>query len=415
MASNSTKAKCSSAYANVEPSSVRNHFEGVETRRRPPKCSHAYGEGIVRGVAKAAQTRILWSLVQVQHALPLTQMPPSGVAFLFQHIANMEQLLPALQVLRKAVDDTERDTAIDVASGSPRQGFVKRIQHCCQSNFSLHSASMKKLFWVTVFILGLTGCLATGPKQPVAVQPGLTQTNNLIDGSGFELPVRIAARFGDDRPKATVLIGHGSAGVTPTEYEQARHVASWGYNAVVVDHYTARGIKRHTGRRISGGLPDDRAADMIAVARWVKQQPWHQGKMALIGISQGGAGLWALANEKNMRSHGAIQVTDEDLKLITVGVAMYPACAPDLASPPREPLFPVQLHIGEADDLALPRWCETFGNPKYEKHTYPGATHSFNYAGFIPNNTRFTHRYDNDADKLSQSRIKVFLEKHLKN
>lgn len=273
---------------------------------------------------------------------------------------------------------------------------------------------IKRLLMIAA-LLGLAGCVSTGPKLPVSVQPNISKMRNLIDSAGKELPVRIAIRFGDDQPKPTVIVGHGSAGVTPIEYEQARHVQGWGYNAVIVDHYTARGIKRHTGMRIAGGLPDDRAADMVAVAKWVTQQPWHKGKIAIIGISQGGAGVWALANERNMRSHSAIQVTDEDLKLIAVGVAMYPACAPDLASPPRAPIFPVQLHIGEADDLALPRWCETFGNPKYEKHIYAGATHSFNYAGVVPNNTRFTHRYDYEADKLSQSRIKIYLDKHLKN
>lgn len=272
---------------------------------------------------------------------------------------------------------------------------------------------MKKLLFNVCIVALLTGCVATAPKTSVTVQPSLSRAMNLVDANGQELPVRIAVRFGDDRPKPTVIVGHGSAGVTPTEYEQARHAFGWGYNAVVVDHYTARGIKRHTGMRVAGGLPDDRAADMVAVARWVKQQAWHQGKIALIGISQGGAGIWALANERNMRSHSSIQVTDDDLKLIAVGVAMYPACAPDLASPPRNPTFPVQLHIGEADDLALPRWCETFGNPKYEKHLYPGATHSFNYSRVIPNNTRFTHRYDHEADKLSQSRIKDYLSRHL--
>jgi hypothetical protein len=40
-------------------------------------------------------------------------------------ISNMEQLLPTLQVLRKAVDDGELDSAIDAASGSLRQGFAK--------------------------------------------------------------------------------------------------------------------------------------------------------------------------------------------------------------------------------------------------------------------------------------------------
>jgi dienelactone hydrolase len=261
----------------------------------------------------------------------------------------------------------------------------------------------------------LAGCVSTGPKLPVSVQPSLSQMRNLVDSAGKELPVRIALHLVDHEAKPTVIVGHGSAGVTPIERKQAFNLVGWGYNAVVVDHYTARGIKVHTGMRVAGGLPDDRAADMVAVAKWVQQQPWHKGKIAIIGVSQGGAGVWALANEKNMRSHSAIQVTDEDLKLITVGVAMYPACAPDLASPPRDPIFPVQLHIGEADDLALPRWCETFGNPKYEKHIYARATHSFNYAGVIPNNTRFTHRYDREADELSQSRIKSYLDKHLKN
>ena len=273
---------------------------------------------------------------------------------------------------------------------------------------------IKRLLMIAaVFVMA--GCVSTGPKVPVSVQPNLSQMRNLTDSTGKELPVRISIRLGDNQPKPTVIVGHGSAGVTPIEYAQARHLRGWGYNAVVVDHYTARGIKVHTGMRVVGGLPDDRAADMVAVAKWVQQQPWHKGKIAVIGVSQGGAGVWALANERNMRSHSAIQVTDEELKLITVGVAMYPACAPDLASPPRDPIFPVQLHIGEADDLALPRWCETFGNPKYEKHIYAGATHSFNYAGVIPNNTRFTHRYDREADELSQSRIKSYLDKHLKN
>lgn len=152
---------------------------------------------------------------------------------------------------------------------------------------------------------------------------------------------------------------------------------------------------------------------MLAVARWVKQQPWHQGNIAIIGFSQGGAGIWALANEKNMRSHSAIEVTDDDLKLITAGIAMYPACHSTFASPPREPLFPVQLHLAGSDDLALPQWCETFGHVRYEKHIYPGATHVFDFSGVIPNNTSFTHRYDHEADKLSQSRMKDYLIRHL--
>ena len=63
---------------------------------------------------------------------------------------------------------------------------------------------------------------------------------------------------------------------------------------------------------------------------------------------------------------------------------------------------------------AQPQWCETFGNAKYEKYIYPGATHVFDYAGVI-RNPKFTHRYDREADQLSQSRIKTYLDRHIKN
>ena len=46
--------------------------EGVETRRRPPKCEccNAYGEGIVQRVGKLTPIGILWSGVQVPDGPP---------------------------------------------------------------------------------------------------------------------------------------------------------------------------------------------------------------------------------------------------------------------------------------------------------------------------------------------------------
>ncbi len=46
--------------------------EGVETRRRPPKCEWlAYGEGIVQRVGKLTPIGILWSGVQVPDGPPV--------------------------------------------------------------------------------------------------------------------------------------------------------------------------------------------------------------------------------------------------------------------------------------------------------------------------------------------------------
>lgn len=272
---------------------------------------------------------------------------------------------------------------------------------------------MHKIILSVLFLIGLSGCVSIGTNLPAVIHPNLSSKGNIMDAAGNDLPVRISMRLGNDQAKPTVIIGHGSGGVTSSERMQAFKVQDWGYNAVVVDHYTTRGIKMHTGMSISGGSPNDRAVDMIAVARWVKKQPWHNGKIAIIGYSQGGAGIWALTNERNMRSLFKIQVTEEDLKLFTVGIAMYPACHASIVSPPTDPYFPVQLHLAGSDDLAVPEWCVTFGNKKYEKYVYPGATHAFDYAGFI-RNSKFTHRWDPEAVDLSQKRIKEYLDDHIK-
>lgn len=91
-----------------------------------------------------------------------------------------------------------------------------------------------------------------------------------------------------------MLLAHGSDGVSGHHRRWAINVRDWGYNAVIIDHYTLRGIKRHTGVFLTGVMGHDRALDMIGVASWVKSQSWHQGKIAVIGFSQGGGGVLAL-------------------------------------------------------------------------------------------------------------------------
>jgi hypothetical protein len=73
-------------------------------------------------------------------------------------------------------------------------------------------------------VLGLAGCVSTGPKVPVSVQSSLSPMRNLIDSTGKELPVRIALRLGDNQQAPTVIVGHGSGGVSPSERKQAAKV-----------------------------------------------------------------------------------------------------------------------------------------------------------------------------------------------
>lgn len=241
-----------------------------------------------------------------------------------------------------------------------------------------------KLFAVIGLFTLLVGC-ATPVDTPF-------KSNN-----GSSLPVQVELFLSNtDQPKPTVVIAHGSGGVKPSQRVWASLVQSWGYNAVVIDHYTLRGIGDHTGRTVAGANPWDRAQDMNAVANWIKQQSWHQGKLAVVGFSQGGAGVFSLVSGKSPYA---------------AAITFYPACA--INAPPRSPQIPTQVHLAERDDLAYIRYCTpALSNNRYESYIYKNATHVFDVNMRVT--TPFTHRYDPVSAKESQQRSREFLDQHLR-
>lgn len=222
----------------------------------------------------------------------------------------------------------------------------------------------------------------------------------LTDSTGKKLPIQLYSYEQDKNGSApTVIIGHGSTGVKPGDQQMAQEIKSWGYNAVIVDHYTLRGIGSHTGRKAEGALPVDRANDFIEAAKWIRTQKWHKGKIAVVGFSQGGAGVLALAAMENTG-------------LISSGVAFYPACL--LQNTPYKPSLPIQLHMAGKDDLAYPWVCTGLRNPEYKVHYYDDATHSFDIDIPATVDKRYTHRFDPHLKKESRKHLKEFLATHLK-
>lgn len=243
----------------------------------------------------------------------------------------------------------------------------------------------------------LTGCEAT--------------TDGLKRVSGELLPVRLQASPISEKSKAsTVLIAHGSGGVSNGNRLLAKELNKWGYNSVIVDHYLLRGISVHTGVALHGVRGEDRALDAIEAARWVQSQNWHQGKIALVGFSQGGAGVLSLIDERAMKNLGYISGSSPNP--ISVAAAFYPACA--MSSVPTNPAMPTQIHLAEKDDLAFISSCHFHANHTYEIHTYKNATHSFDEN--IPASVRlkFTHRYDDLVTDQSRRNLKEFLAKNMK-
>ena len=207
-------------------------------------------------------------------------------------------------------------------------------------------------------------------------------------------------------PGPTIIVAHPSDGITGYNYNRyvlfwGDLLKSWGYNVVLPDSFTTRGFKNKEVMYNAGLVNyNQRAEDMIATASWITKQKWHKGKIGIIGFSHGGSAVNRTANMTN---------------LVSAGVAYYPGCFND--DMVKNPKFPVQIHIGTADDWTYSNRCETLAkaNSLYDLYIYPGATHAFD----VPGSSRMLagHRlsFDPNATKTAEERTRQFFEKYLKN
>lgn len=236
-----------------------------------------------------------------------------------------------------------------------------------------------------------------------------TVTETLYNADSPYDNIKVAASLAfRDKSAPTVLIGHGSAGVTENHHSWARTMTGWGFNAVVIDHYSLRNIKKHTGQIVGGASTKDRAKDFAIVVAWIEKQPWHQGNMALIGFSQGGGGMLAYVNSDVMKRLNLLRSGKEP---VVAAVGMYPSCF--FETPPKQPRMPVLMVLGEKDDLALPEYCMPLNDSAYSVKVLSNATHSFDENLPLAVKTSFTHRYSVEAVKITTTEMHEFLKKYL--
>lgn len=236
-------------------------------------------------------------------------------------------------------------------------------------------------------------------------------THQLKSADGTTLPVLVGAYPVDEKKIApTVLISHGSKGVQEHYTDWAKRIRSWGYNAVIVDHYTKRGIGYHTGEFIPGARGEDRARDMAQASEWVIKQPWHHGKMAVIGFGQGGAGVLALAEEQDLLKYHKIVAAGAAIPFVAA-VAFYPTCR--LYNTPVRPTIPVQIFFAGNDSLSPMGYCYRYVDPLYSVRIYPEATNAFDIVAPF-RGAKYQQQYRPDLAEQSQQETRKFLEKYLK-
>lgn len=212
----------------------------------------------------------------------------------------------------------------------------------------------------------------------------------------------------------TVLIAHGCTGVTRHEHEWANQIASWGFNAVIVDSLHGRGIRQAIcdNNRL---YPYARLKEIYEIAALISAR--SDAPIGIVGFSHGGA----------LVLHVAI---DENNKYIKAGVAYYPNCSAwaraDERAEPRHPTLPAAwpnffhatipvalMYAGEDDWTPYVACDDVVQGDIFERHLFPHATHGFDMKG--PNRRLYGYylRYDEKADVESRKLTRAFFERNL--
>jgi dienelactone hydrolase len=222
----------------------------------------------------------------------------------------------------------------------------------------------------------------------------------------------------------TIILAHGCNGITQNQSIQdwASLIRKWGYNTVTFDSFSPRGHGYAGGICHSSNLMSKdithivRAADVDAIASWIIKQPWHRGKIGLIGWSHGGT--------------TAIETAYQGLPRISACVAYYPQCTwyMNKKNPPK---IPLQVHIGDKDTVTTAASCmkvaDNVGNDfRKGLFVYADAYHSFDQERIwkakdiettTPDGSKFTWRneYHQKSAESAAATTKNFFETLIKS
>lgn len=254
---------------------------------------------------------------------------------------------------------------------------------------------MRSFFILLTFIF-LTGCQASAVYIPDESSDKKFKAYLQVDSS---------------KKRETILILHNCVGITQHTVSWANQIAEWNYNAVVLDSFYAYGYSNLCAGGINAATyPYNNSKDAEVVGRWIKKQPWSNGKVSVIGFSAGG-------------NTGILNSTTPNLfepsNVFSSVVAYYPNCFSGFQE--RNLTTPLLVHVGEKDNWVNVNECKDMAKkPKFssvEFHFYPNAEHSWDMGTSGVTKCWLgtcSWSYDREADKKSRQLTKEFFEKHFK-
>jgi len=177
------------------------------------------------------------------------------------------------------------------------------------------------------------------------------------------------------RPAVVALHGCGgplsrSGGLTSRHRDWGERLARRGFVVLFPDSFGSRGYRSLCRVRPRPVKQSDRVGDTVAAARWLAAQPFIDKKrIALLGWSNGAITTLRV-------------VTRTDARVFRQAFAFYPGCRGALRrarrDPRYQPVIPLTIHMGAADDWTPPELCVALTKIwQTSIHLYPGAYHSF--------------------------------------
>jgi len=220
-----------------------------------------------------------------------------------------------------------------------------------------------------------------GWAVPALVGPVWAQQNVRVPVEEAGRTVQLAAQL--YKPATTtgrvpaVAIFHGCSGPGQNTARMAGLLASWGYAALSVDSFSARGLKDVCARNWpTQAQAEDRARDIDAALAWLGAQGFVDPKrLAVMGYSYGGGVALLHALSPGPSTARAV-------------VLVYPDCAlADAMGATLTVRQPTLFAMGALDDWTPPAQCRAVidrvakGRELVETRVYEGAHHSFDALG----------------------------------
>jgi dienelactone hydrolase len=225
---------------------------------------------------------------------------------------------------------------------------------------------------------------------PASVVPAWAQQNVRVPveqgGRTIQLTAQLYKPVNTTGRVPAVAIFHGCGGPGQNTARMAGLLASWGYAALSVDSFSARGLKDVCGRNWpTQANAEARAHDIDAALTWLGTQSFVDPKrLAYMGYSYGG-GVAALRALSGKPDEAAPAPNPSPAR---AAVLVYPDCAlADALGPKLTVRQPTLFAMGALDDWTPIAQCTALidrvvkGRELIETRVYEGAHHSFDALG----------------------------------